>query len=104
MFCSLVPQKPGFPELQTSFRKLGTVSLTDVQTACPSTHGKLKDSEPGWAAYSPGLDAVVVKCNDAEHLLQVHTFQSKGKSRKEARDWWAAYRDRANPAGLLLFR
>lgn len=103
LYCSLIPQKPGFPDLETSFHSLDAISDTEAQSACPMTWKEMRGCEPGWATYSPGLDAIIVKCTDTDQLLRVHTLQSKGKKLKPAKEWWTGYRDRASPHGLLCF-
>ncbi|PWY97809.1 Formyltransferase [Testicularia cyperi] len=104
---TLVPP-PGsaFPTAQTLFAGVDRVSLDSLSATCMPSHAKLVGAQPGTAVYSPNLDAVLIAAKEQQHtgLVQVTRFKTKGKKEKSAKDWWAAYRDRASPDGTLLFR
>ncbi|WFD31227.1 methionyl-tRNA formyltransferase [Malassezia sp. CBS 17886] len=88
------------------------VCAEPLAQADPEAHRKLlrgSDTyEPGTAVFSDALDALVIAClpggDGTEPLALATRLQTCGKPARNARDWWNAYRDRADEFGRLHFQ
>lgn len=101
------PSNANFRPVAITLSNTSAVSLDDLRKVDPMLASVLKQNAvpPGSAIFSVDADMLVVKTTSDVEVLGVGNVKVAGKKGKEAKDWWRAYRDRADArSGLLLFQ
>ena len=101
---TLHPHAASFKPVAVNF--FDTSTLLSIQIDLETAEVLLADSLPaGSAAFSPALNALVVKTlpeGQGAVLLVVKSIKTEGKKAKNAAEWFKAYRDRADPSTAIL--
>ncbi|GAC98438.1 hypothetical protein PHSY_006032 [Pseudozyma hubeiensis SY62] len=101
------PANASFRPVAITLSNTSAVPLDELRKVDPMLASVLKQNAvpPGSAIFSVDADMLIVKTTSDAEVLGVRNVKVAGKKGKEAKDWWRAYRDRADArSGLLLFQ
>ncbi|KAJ9475384.1 Methionyl-tRNA formyltransferase, mitochondrial [Pseudozyma hubeiensis] len=101
------PNGANFRPVTITLSNTSAVAVEDLRRVDPMLASVLKQNAvpPGSAIFSVDANMLIVKTTSDAEVLGVGNVKVAGKKGKDAKDWWRAYRDRADGrSGLLLFQ